>query len=131
MGSGVSTLGDAYSYGNLLLELFTGKRPTHEMFNDGLNIHNFAERALSGQLEGIIDPVILEEGQQMDQSSSYHRTQASTSNRTRASTSNRVQECLISILRVGLTCSNEQPKERMDISDAVAELNSIRNKLLQ
>lgn len=122
MGSEASTLGDVYSYGILLLELFTGKRPTDEIFSEGLNIRNFAMEALSGQLEEIIDPVILEVGQQMDQTSSHHGA--------RASTSNRVEGCLISILRVGLTCSSEQPKERMDIGDAVAELNLIKNKLL-
>ena len=37
MGSEVSTLGDVYSFGILLLEMFTGKRPTDSMFKDDFN----------------------------------------------------------------------------------------------
>uniref|UniRef100_A0A6N2KNP5 Protein kinase domain-containing protein n=1 Tax=Salix viminalis TaxID=40686 RepID=A0A6N2KNP5_SALVM len=43
VGSDVSTYGDVYSFGILLLEMFTGKRPTDDMFKDGLNLHNYAE----------------------------------------------------------------------------------------
>ncbi|XP_031378490.1 putative receptor-like protein kinase At3g47110 [Punica granatum] len=81
MGSEVSTLGDVYSYGILLLELFTGKRPTDKLFNEGLNNRNFTERALSGQLEEIIDTAVFQEGQQTDQASRYNSTRAWTSNR--------------------------------------------------
>ncbi|PIA45335.1 hypothetical protein AQUCO_01700699v1, partial [Aquilegia coerulea] len=47
MGSEVSTQGDIYSYGILVLEMFTGKRPTDEMFKDGLTLHDFSEVALT------------------------------------------------------------------------------------
>ncbi|KAJ0103290.1 hypothetical protein Patl1_06569 [Pistacia atlantica] len=36
MGAIVSPEGDVYSYGILLLEMITGKRPTDEMFNEEL-----------------------------------------------------------------------------------------------
>ncbi|XP_058110878.1 probable LRR receptor-like serine/threonine-protein kinase At3g47570 [Magnolia sinica] len=39
MGGNVSTSGDVYSYGILLLGLFAGKRPTEDMFKDGLSLH--------------------------------------------------------------------------------------------
>jgi len=40
MGSKISTEGDIYSYGIVLLEMLTGKRPTDELFDDGFTLHN-------------------------------------------------------------------------------------------
>ncbi|XP_058110891.1 putative receptor-like protein kinase At3g47110 [Magnolia sinica] len=61
MGGNVSTSGDVYSYGILLLELFTGKRPTEDMFKDGLSLHEFVKMALPDQVLEIGDPQLLEE----------------------------------------------------------------------
>ena len=43
------------------MEMFTGKRPTDVMFQDGLNLHVFAKTALTGQVEKIIDPFLVQE----------------------------------------------------------------------
>ena len=46
MGCKISVEGDIYSYGIILLEIITGRRPTDDMFKDGVNIRNFVESSL-------------------------------------------------------------------------------------
>lgn len=55
MGSKVSKEGDIYSFGILLLEIFTGKRPTSDDFGNGLNLNQFVNTALPGRVTHIID----------------------------------------------------------------------------
>ncbi|KAI6678600.1 hypothetical protein NL676_039396 [Syzygium grande] len=59
--SAVSIEGDVYSFGVLILEIFIGKRPTNDMFENALNLHCFAKAALVDQVEKVIDPVLLQE----------------------------------------------------------------------
>ena len=66
MGNEVSTFGDIYSYGILLLEMFTGKRPTDNIFKDDLNLHDFVRGALPEQVINIVDPIILLEREDME-----------------------------------------------------------------
>ncbi|CAO2174634.1 unnamed protein product [Urochloa humidicola] len=57
-GSAVSTIGDVYSLGILLLEMFTGRSPTDDMFGDTLDLHKYAEHALSERILDIVDSTI-------------------------------------------------------------------------
>lgn len=50
--------GDTYSYGILVLEMFSGKRPTNEMFKDGLYLHDFVNSALPTRLLQVTDPIL-------------------------------------------------------------------------
>ncbi|KAL7253364.1 hypothetical protein ACSBR1_007819 [Camellia fascicularis] len=59
LGNEVSTSGDVYSYGILLLEMMTGRRPTDPMFEGGLNLHSFARIALPDRVLEIVDPTLL------------------------------------------------------------------------
>ncbi|KAF5180558.1 Receptor kinase-like protein xa21, partial [Thalictrum thalictroides] len=112
MGSEVSTQGDVYSYGILLLEMFTRKKPTDEMFVNGLSLHNYAEMALPNQIMGIVDPLmLLEENDKVQQDS----------------VQGRLHECLASPIRLGVTCSADLPIERMLMSQVVSELHHIRD----
>ncbi|XP_058219490.1 probable LRR receptor-like serine/threonine-protein kinase At3g47570 [Rhododendron vialii] len=125
MGNEVSTSGDVYSFGILLLEMFTGKRPTDIMFDGGLTLHNIVKMAMVEQVANIGDPTLFQQAVTGETSSSINISQ----NKSPASI-HEVKECLTSILKIGIACSEELPSDRPDIKDIVTQLNVIKNTLL-
>ncbi|PSS33329.1 LRR receptor-like serine/threonine-protein kinase precursor [Actinidia chinensis var. chinensis] len=122
LGSKVSTSGDVYSYGILLLEMMTGKRPTDPMFGEGFNLHNFARMALPDRVMEIVEPLLLKNDEDnvslesdKDQSVKWERD------------GNIKEHCLISLIKIGVTCSMESPHDRMDIRNVVHDLNLVRD----
>ncbi|XP_030473913.1 probable LRR receptor-like serine/threonine-protein kinase At3g47570 [Syzygium oleosum] len=124
LGSAVSTQGDVYSFGVLVLEIFTGKRPTDDMFANGLDLHRFAKAALVDGVEKVINPVLFQEIKELEK-----RQTVAPKWKNKSCCS--IQECLVSIIEIGVACSFEFPKERMDIGDALTKLQIIRMKLLE
>ncbi|XP_058214020.1 putative receptor-like protein kinase At3g47110 isoform X5 [Rhododendron vialii] len=125
MGNEVSTSGDMYSFGILLLEMFTGKRPTDAMFEGSLTLHNFVKMAMAEQVTNIADPTLFQQVVMGEKSSSINSSQ----NQSPASI-HEVRECLISILKVGIACSEELPRDRPDIEEIITQLHVIKNTLL-
>ncbi|KAJ4723379.1 putative Receptor-kinase [Melia azedarach] len=89
LGSEVSTHGDVYSYGILLLEMVTRKKPTDLMFEGDLNLHNFAKTALPDRIMDIVDPILLNDDEEV----------SSTNHRLRQTRNDNIMECLISLVR--------------------------------
>ncbi|XP_026404567.1 probable LRR receptor-like serine/threonine-protein kinase At3g47570 isoform X2 [Papaver somniferum] len=121
MGSDVSTSGDIYSYGIMVLEMITGRRPTDIMFTDGLNLHAFAKTALlTDRVMEIIDPALLVPVRPEDGDGNTSEIQANTENNAK------LRDAATGIVNLGILCSTETPRERMDMAHVVKELQSIK-----
>nr|XP_019704594.1 probable LRR receptor-like serine/threonine-protein kinase At3g47570 [Elaeis guineensis] len=105
MGNQASTAGDMYSYGILLLEMFTGKRPIDDKFKDGLNLQKYVQMAFPEQVMDIIDPRLF--------SAEEH------------------EEFIVPVIKCGLLCSKESPEERLEMTEVAKEMVAIRDKLLK
>ncbi|KAI8558769.1 hypothetical protein RHMOL_Rhmol04G0123000 [Rhododendron molle] len=109
LGSKMSTSGDVYSYGILLLEMITRKRPTDKMFEADLNLRNFTRIALPQRVMEIVDPMLL----------------------TEEKNGSKMMEYLISVLEIGLACSTESPKNRMSVDTVLRELHLVKSNILK
>ncbi|KAH9670361.1 putative LRR receptor-like serine/threonine-protein kinase [Citrus sinensis] len=122
LGSGVSTNGDVYSYGILLLEMVTTKKPTDVMFEGDLNLHRFARMALPDHVVDIVDPILLNDGEILAGTDNHRQRQTRINSRL---------ACVNSMVRIGVACSMESPQDRMNITNVVHELQSVKNILLK
>ncbi|CAI8588384.1 unnamed protein product [Vicia faba] len=119
IGSELSTCGDMYSFGILMLEMLTGRRPTNEVFEDGQNLHNFVANLFPSNLMNILDPGLVSRDAEVEIQDGNRHNFTPT-----------VEKCLVSLFRIGLNCSIESPMERMNIVDVTKELSIIRKKFL-
>ncbi|KAH9305955.1 hypothetical protein KI387_010359 [Taxus chinensis] len=91
---------DIYSFGVVLMELLTGKRPIgpHE-FGEGMNIVEWVRSKLAGKdgIEQALDPNV-------------------------AGSSNSVKEEMILVLRIALLCTSRAPRDRPSMRDVVTML---------
>jgi serine/threonine protein kinase len=108
-GSSVTILGDVYSLGILLLEMFTGRSPTDDMFIGSLDIHKYSEDALPDKIWDIADTTMWLHTDTYD-----YRTR------------NKIENCLGHVISLGISCSRKQPRERIPIKDAAIEMHTIR-----
>ncbi|KAK3429021.1 hypothetical protein EUGRSUZ_E00437, partial [Eucalyptus grandis] len=117
MGVRPSTSGDVYSFGILLLEMFTGRRPTDNIFKENFNLQKFVKSVLSKRATGMLDQSIFcgEVGESMDKEGIWRDCGTDQA------------ECLISVFEIGLICSAESPKDRKDMNGVARDLLSIRD----
>ncbi|KAK4723764.1 hypothetical protein R3W88_026543 [Solanum pinnatisectum] len=121
MGSEASMQGDVYSFGIILLEMLTGKRPTDDMFGGDLSLHDFVRNAMpDGALE-IVDPLLNFEEEEI----SRERSQIPRFMRRQ-----KMVEGLISLFGVGIDCSMYDSSKRKNMKEVVRELCSIRDSLV-
>lgn len=95
-----------YSYGIILMETFTRKKPTDEMFSDEMSLRNWVEVAIHGsKIYDVVDSNIV----------------ASDAEHVPAK-----EQCLSSILSLALDCTTTYAAERPTIVDVIDRLQKIR-----
>ena len=108
MGGEISAEGDVYSYGILLLEMFTAKRPTDPLFQGGQSIRSYVAAAYPGRVMQAADPMLVQHNENnMDDGS--------------------LEECMMLVFRVALRCTEESPRARLITRDAIRELIAVRD----
>ncbi|CAL4962937.1 unnamed protein product [Urochloa decumbens] len=117
-GNVVSTQGDIYSYGILIIEMLTGRRPTDNAF-DGillLGLRNHVEMALNNSVMSIVDVELVKE------IGNKQATVGGSSSEIRVNS-------LISLLKLALLCSVETPSSRASTEAIIKELQVIKRTL--
>ncbi|KAF7849857.1 hypothetical protein BT93_L0207 [Corymbia citriodora subsp. variegata] len=106
----VLTKGDVYSFGILLLEVITIKKPTDEMFNAHMSLTQWVSAAIPDKVLDIVDSKLL---------SMNHQDL----------TLSELKSIVLSILELGLECSKDLLEERMDMKTVMIKLNKIKLSL--
>ncbi|KAG6707122.1 hypothetical protein I3842_06G015900 [Carya illinoinensis] len=97
------------SYGIILLEIITRKKPTDNMFAGELTLRHWINASFQNAMVEIVDAglLMIEEGRDPIA----------------------LQSIIASIMELGFRCSEELPNERIDIKDVIVNLNKIKLSL--
>lgn len=106
----VSTKIDVYSFGIMLMEMLTRKRPTDEMFEGEMSLKRLIKDSLPDSAIDIVDSNMLNRGD------GY---------------SLKKEHCVTSIMELALQCVNESPEERMTMVEILPRLKNIKVEFLR
>ncbi|KAL2501077.1 putative LRR receptor-like serine/threonine-protein kinase [Forsythia ovata] len=105
----VSIRCDVYSYGIMLIEVFTRKKPSSEIFSGELSLRSWINDFMPNAITRIIDSNLLAPKEE-DYTEKL--------------------KCLSSVMELALNCSMESANERVNMKDVVVALKKIRFQLL-
>ncbi|GLT66347.1 hypothetical protein SLA2020_387150 [Shorea laevis] len=106
----VSTKGDVYSYGILVMETFTRRKPTDKMFAGEMSLKAWVNESLCrSRIDKVVDANLMAKEKHFIAKAN----------------------CVSSVLEVALNCCAETPKVRRNMMDVVAMLKKIKNQYLK
>lgn len=106
----MSARGDVYSFGIMLLEIMTRKKPTEEMFAREQTLRQWINASIPDRIMEVVDEGLLsiEDGRDVKM----------------------LQSILLSIMELGLECCQESPDERIDVKSVVIKLKKTKLALV-
>ncbi|KAM5577282.1 putative LRR receptor-like serine/threonine-protein kinase [Rosa sericea] len=105
----VTRRGDVYSFGIVVMETFTRRKPTDEIFAEEMRLNQWVANFLvADAIVEVVDASLLGSEEAHDFVSK--------------------RDCLSSIMRLAIACSAESPEERINMQEAVAMLKTIKIK---
>ncbi|THU71845.1 hypothetical protein C4D60_Mb04t05820 [Musa balbisiana] len=111
-GRTASTKGDVYSFGIVVLEMVTGKRPTEDMFNEDLSLIDWVKRHYGSRLVNIVDSSLVKNIREQS-----HEVK-------------RVWEvAIMEMIELGLLCTQEAPASRPTMISVADDLNKLKDYL--
>ncbi|XP_015160595.1 LRR receptor-like serine/threonine-protein kinase EFR isoform X2 [Solanum tuberosum] len=105
----VSTMGDVYSYGIMLMETLTRKKPMDDLFIGELSLKRWVFESLPDRVMDVVDANLFS---RQDEQFSFKET------------------CFKLVMELASQCTSESPQERISMKDVLVRLNKIQTNLL-
>jgi len=115
---------DVFSYGIMLLEVMTGKKPTDAMFNEELSLREWVSQAFPSRLAQVVDHSVLLEEEATSSGGGIQQVSWSSGEGPRDGWT-----CLEQVVDLGLQCSRDSPEQRLAMKDVAAKLARIKERL--
>ena len=112
MGCKVSTVGDVYGFGVLLLEMLRARGQTDALCGNTLSLHKYVDLAFPERIAEIVDPHMPCEEDQ-------------------ASASLRMQNYIIPLVSIGLMCTMDSPQDRPGMHDVCARVVAVKEAFVE
>ncbi|KAH9714585.1 protein kinase domain-containing protein [Citrus sinensis] len=106
----VSANGDVYSFGIMLMETFTGKKPTDEIFNEEMTLKQWVNDWLPISTMEVVDANLLSP-------EDVHFVAK--------------EQCVSFVFNLAMACTVESPEQRINAKEIVTKLLKIRGSLLR